>query len=63
MKVIAINGSPKSEGNTYHALKMVTDELENQGVSTEIIHIGNKNIRGCIACGGCFKNKNEKMRY
>ncbi|MEI8128181.1 MAG: flavodoxin family protein [bacterium] len=60
MKVIAINGSPKSEGNTYHALKMVTDELENQGVSTEIIHIGNKNIRGCIACGGCFKNKNEK---
>lgn len=60
MKVIAINGSPKAEGNTYHALKMVTDELENQGISTEIIHIGNKVIRGCIACGGCIKNQNEK---
>lgn len=60
MKVIAINGSPKAEGNTYHALKIVTDELEKQGISTEIIHIGNKNIRGCIACGACQKNKNEK---
>lgn len=60
MKVIAINGSPKSEGNTYHAIKVVTEELEKEGISTEIIHIGNKSIRGCIACGGCFKNKDEK---
>lgn len=60
MKVIAINGSPKEAGNTYHALKTVTDELEKQGVETEIIHVGSKNIRGCIACGGCAKNKNEK---
>ena len=60
MKVIAINGSPKAEGNTYHGLKIVTDELEKEGISTEIIHIGNKNIRGCIACGGCAKNKDEK---
>lgn len=60
MYVVAINGSPKEHGNTYHALKMVTDELENQGVNTEIIHIGNKTIRGCIACGSCFRNKNEK---
>ncbi len=60
MNVIAINGSPKAEGNTYHALKMVTDELEKEGISTEIIHIGNKNIQGCIACRQCFENKNEK---
>lgn len=60
MKVVAINGSPKAEGNTYHALKLVIDELENQGISTEIIHIGNKNIRGCLACGGCAQNKNER---
>lgn len=60
MKVIAINGSPKEEGNTFHALQLVCNELEKQGVTTEIIHIGNKNIRGCIACGGCAKNLNEK---
>jgi len=60
MKVIAINGSPKAEGNTYHALKFVTEALETEGISTEIIHVGNKNIRGCLACGGCAKNKDEK---
>lgn len=60
MHVIAFNGSPKSEGNTFHALKLVTDELELAGISTEIIHIGNKSFRGCIACGACIKNKNEK---
>ena len=60
MHVIAINGSPKANGNTFQALKIVTDELEKYGVSTEIIHIGNKNIRGCMACGVCGKNKNEK---
>lgn len=60
MKVIAINGSPKAEGNTYHALKMVAEQLEKEGISTEIIHVGNKNIRGCLACGGCAKNQDEK---
>lgn len=60
MKVIAINGSPRTEGNTYHALKLVTDELEKEGIQTEIVQVGNKNIRGCIACGGCLKNQNEK---
>lgn len=63
MNVIAINGSPKAEGNTYLALKTVTDQLEKDGISTEIIHVGNKNIRGCIACGACAKNKNEKCIF
>lgn len=60
MNVIAINGSPRAKGNTYHALKIITDELEKQGISTEIIHVGNKNIHGCVACRHCFENKNEK---
>ncbi|HEY5535503.1 MAG TPA: flavodoxin family protein [Ignavibacteria bacterium] len=60
MKVIAFNGSPNKEGNTYHALKMVTNELEKEGIETEIIHVGNKSIRGCIACNQCAKNRNEK---
>jgi multimeric flavodoxin WrbA len=60
MKVVAFNGSPNREGNTWHALKMVTAELEQAGIETEIVHVGNKVIRGCTACGQCFKNRNEK---
>lgn len=60
MNVIAINGSPKAEGNTYHGLKIVCESLENEGISTEIIHVGNKNICGCLACGTCAKNQDQK---
>lgn len=59
MKVVAFNGSPKADGNTWHAIKMVTAELENEGIETEIIHVGNKVIRGCLACGQCAENANE----
>ncbi|MDW7676013.1 MAG: flavodoxin family protein, partial [Bacillota bacterium] len=60
MRVVALNGSPNKQGNTYHAIKIVGDELEKEGISTEIIHVGNQVIRGCTACGQCVKNKNEK---
>lgn len=60
MKVVAFNGSPKKDGNTYHAIKMVAEELENEGIDVEIVHVGNKVIRGCLACNGCVKNQNEK---
>jgi multimeric flavodoxin WrbA len=60
MKAVAFNGSPNKEGNTYHALRMVTAELESAGIETEIVHVGNKVIRGCIACGQCVKNRNEQ---
>ncbi|QUI22398.1 flavodoxin family protein [Vallitalea pronyensis] len=60
MKVVAFNGSPRKEGNTYHALKIVTDVLEKEGIQTEIIHVGNKTIRGCIACNQCIKNRDER---
>ncbi|MEI7727419.1 MAG: flavodoxin family protein [Bacteroidota bacterium] len=60
MKVIAINGSPKKEGNTWHALKMVGDELLAIGIEFEILHIGHKLIHGCTACGKCAENRDEK---
>jgi multimeric flavodoxin WrbA len=60
MKVIIFNGSPNKGGNTYHGIKIVAEELEKEGIETEIIHVGNKSIRGCIACGYCTKNKNRK---
>lgn len=60
MKVLAFNGSPNKEGNTYHAIKMVTAELEAQGIETEIVQVGHKTLSGCIACGQCIKNRNEQ---
>lgn len=60
MKVVAFNGSPHSEGNTYHAIKMVAKELENKDIETEIIQVGNKEIRGCLGCNKCVKNQDEK---
>ena len=60
MKAIAFNGSPNKKGNTWHALQMVTEQLEKEGIETEIVHVGNKAIRGCIACGQCAKKQNEQ---
>lgn len=60
MKVIAINGSPKAKGNTYHSLEQVGAALIAEGIEFEIVHIGNKIIRGCLACGGCAKNQDER---
>ena len=53
MKVLLINGSPRQEGNTAIALKEVAKQLNLEGIDNEIIWIGNKPIRGCIACGQC----------
>ncbi len=53
MKVLMINGSPHENGNTFIALNEVKKVLEDNGIQTEIIHIGNKIIRGCIACRTC----------
>ncbi|MBR0575158.1 flavodoxin family protein [Proteiniclasticum sp. BAD-10] len=60
MKVIAFNGSPKKEGNTAQALKVVLAEMEKAGIETEIIHVGAKELRQCTACGMCARNKNEE---
>lgn len=56
MKVLLINGSPHANGCTYTALCEVEKELNKSDIETEIIHVGNKDIRGCIACGNCRKN-------
>lgn len=54
MKVLLINGSPHVKGNTFLALSEAAKTLEQQGVETEIVHIGTKPVRGCIACGQCM---------
>lgn len=55
MKVLIINGSPKTDGNTSIALKEMMNVFEGEGIETELINAGNKDIRGCIACGSCAK--------
>lgn len=53
MKVLLVNGSPNVKGCTARALKEVADTLEKNGIETETIHVGNKDIRGCIGCRKC----------
>lgn len=55
MKVLLINGSPHSQGNTYIALNEMEKVFQENGIETEIVHVGNKDVRGCIACGMCFE--------
>ena len=56
MKVLLINGSPHAKGCTYTALNEVAASLQKEGIETELMHIGNQAIRGCMSCGGCRKS-------
>lgn len=53
MKVLLVNGSPRQQGNTATALTEIARQLSTEGIDSEILWIGNKPIRGCIACGQC----------
>ena len=53
MKVLLVNGSPHERGCTFTALSEVAKTLQENGVETEIFHVGNHPVRGCIACGRC----------
>lgn len=56
MKVLLINGSPHAQGNTYIALAEMQKIFHENDIETEIIHVGNKDVRGCIACNSCAEN-------
>ncbi len=53
MKALLLNGSPNAKGCTYTALSIVAEELEKNGIEAEIVHVGHKDIHGCISCGRC----------
>ena len=53
MKVLMLNGSPRRNGNTSIALGEMEKIFVREGIETETIHLGNKDIRGCIACLSC----------
>ena len=54
-KVLLLNGSPHVNGCTMTALEEVAKTLEAEGIETEIIQVGSKEVRGCVSCGGCNK--------
>jgi multimeric flavodoxin WrbA len=60
MKVIAFNGSPKKEGNTFLALEVIREELEKEGVEFELITVGNKTVKACMSCYKCAENQDGK---
>ncbi len=53
MKVLMINGSPRVNGNTSVALEEMKKIFDAEGIETETVQVGNKDVRGCIACGRC----------
>jgi multimeric flavodoxin WrbA len=60
MKVVAFNGSARIEGNTAILIGHVLEELKKEGLKTEVIHLAEKKIGGCIACYGCFQNRDKR---
>lgn len=60
MKVIAFNGSARKDGNTAILLNYVLSELQNEGIETELLQLAGHEIRGCMACYKCFKNKDGR---
>jgi multimeric flavodoxin WrbA len=57
MKVVGINGSPRKKGNTAILINLVFEELEQEGIETEFVQLGGRQIRGCLSCYKCFQNK------
>ena len=60
MKVVAFNGSPNKDGNTKILIEHVLAELQKEGIETEIVQIGGKNIHPCLACWKCLEKKDHK---
>ena len=62
MKVVAINGSARKDGNTAFLIRRVFQVLEKEGIETELIQLAGKQIHGCTACGTCRKVKNKQCK-
>jgi multimeric flavodoxin WrbA len=60
MKVLAINGSPRADGNTSILLNLALEPIKAQGIQTEFFQLGGKAVRGCMACYQCRERKNHK---
>jgi multimeric flavodoxin WrbA len=62
MKVVAINGSARKDGNTAILIRRVFSVLESEGIETELIQLAGEQIHGCMACGTCRKIQNKQCK-
>ncbi len=60
MKVIAFNGSPHRDGNTYRLIRHALEPIEKAGIETEIVQVGGKKVQPCIACMKCFETQDKR---
>jgi multimeric flavodoxin WrbA len=60
LKVVAFNGSARKDGNTAMLVNYVFDELQKEGIETELVQLSGKHPHGCIACYQCFEKKNRR---
>lgn len=60
MKVVAFNGSPRSNGNTAQSIQIVFNELEKAGIETELIQLGGRKLFGCLACERCLEKQDRR---
>lgn len=63
MKVLLLNGSPHKNGCTYTALSIIAEQLEKNGIDSEIVHIAAKPVRGCCACRTCKKDDKKRCVF
>jgi len=59
MKALAIIGSARKDGNTAALTRFLFEELENEGIETELVELAGKNLKGCTACYKCFQNQDK----
>ena len=62
-KIVAFNGSPRKDGNTSILIRRILDELENEGIETELVQVGGQMIRGCTDCRRCFENRDRRCVF
>lgn len=60
LTVVALNGSPRARGNTYHSLNTVLGVLAEEGIQGELIQLGGKKLGGCKACYQCMQKKDRR---
>lgn len=63
MKVLLINGSPRRQGNTNVALEEIANQLNRQGIETEVLWLNTKPVRGCCACNKCKEKGNNRCSF
>ncbi|MEN6341016.1 MAG: flavodoxin family protein [Methanospirillum sp.] len=63
LNVVAINGSPRKDGNTAVLLRRILDALESEDIATELVQIGGRTVRGCRDCRRCFENRDRRCAH